>query len=73
MNVAPEGLIGFEYLANFRVIVRYAVPSPATGNSLRGVSVHGIPANPAVAWCRSRASHQVTTQDPRPTFEKEHS
>jgi hypothetical protein len=24
MNVAPEGLIGFEYLANFRVIVRYA-------------------------------------------------
>jgi hypothetical protein len=24
MNVAPEGLIGFEYLANFRVSVRYA-------------------------------------------------
>jgi hypothetical protein len=24
MNVSPEGLIGFEYLANFRVIVRYA-------------------------------------------------
>ncbi|MGC9992190.1 MAG: aspartyl protease family protein [Candidatus Cybelea sp.] len=24
MNVEPEGLIGFEYLANFRIIVRYA-------------------------------------------------
>jgi hypothetical protein len=24
MNVSPEGLIGYEYLANFRVIVRYA-------------------------------------------------
>jgi hypothetical protein len=44
MNVTPEGLIGFEYLANFRVIVRYAdrrvdvapfdEPAPAGGVTL---------------------------------------
>ncbi|MGA2760990.1 MAG: retropepsin-like aspartic protease, partial [Candidatus Cybelea sp.] len=44
MNVTPEGLIGFEYLANFRVTVRYAdrqvdvapfdEPAPAGGVTL---------------------------------------
>lgn len=44
MNVTPEGLIGFEYLANFRITVRYAdrqvdvapfdEPAPAGGVTL---------------------------------------
>lgn len=44
LNVTPEGLIGFEYLANFRIIVRYAdrqvdvapfdEPAPAGGIAL---------------------------------------